>query len=256
MVGMSDVELLIILGFYYVGKEKNAEKFTNLFNSYFGKDLSMQTILHEVSIFKNVNPVNNVTASTDNARYKRIWQEYIEKEKVEELKTLYKCFMSGEFLTYFSSNVRKQMVFSDDNQDKEFIDEPKAIEINIDNINSKYKRDRLVIENALFAAGYKCEGNCGNVLFTRKDGKTNYTEAHHLIPLKFQPKFSYSLDVEANVVSLCPMCHRLLHHGLDNEKLLKILHDKRAERLKNCLIYISYEKLLLLYAGQELNEGV
>ena len=43
---MSEVELLLILGFYYVGKEKNIERFTTLFNLYFGKDLSTQMILH------------------------------------------------------------------------------------------------------------------------------------------------------------------------------------------------------------------
>lgn len=248
MTEMRDAELIIILGFYYVGKEKNVDGFTALFNLYFGRDFSVQTILHEISIFKNINPVNNVNGSDQNSRYKNIWNEYIEKDKITDLKTLYKSFKSREFTWFLPKYEKIKGTGISNIKERTFEDKPKDIEY-ADINTAGYKRDGTVVDNALYAAGHICEGGCDSELFLKKDGRTNYTEAHHLIPLKFQPAFKYSLDVEANVVSLCPRCHRLLHNGIDNTKLIQFLYEKRKERLKKCLICISYEKLLLLYAG-------
>ena len=52
--------------------------------------------------------------------------------------------------------------------------------------------------------------------------------------------FNCNLDMYANIVSLCPICHRLLHHGLQNEKMfvLKKIYDEREVRLKNSGINI------------------
>ena len=246
---MSDIELLLILGFYYIGKEKNVERFTTLFNAYFGKNLSIQMILHEVSRFRNANPANNVGGSLSASRYQKIWSEYITNDRVPELKELYKSFLSQRFLELIDTRFKKvQEVVKNDNG-YEIHDEPKALDMVVGNKTEGFKRDCSVVDRALFAAGYLCEGECECELFVRQDGKTYYTEGHHLIPLSFQSLFGYSLDVEANVVSLCPRCHRLLHYGHDKEQLLKILYQKRIARLRMCRIAISYEKLLLLYAG-------
>ena len=86
-----------------------------------------------------------------------------------------------------------------------------------------------------------------NKLFTRKKDGRNYIEGHHLIPLKYQDEFEYSLDVEANIVSLCPSCHRLLHYGNDYEEKICELFEIRKERLKKCNIYISKERLIEMY---------
>ena len=74
-------------------------------------------------------------------------------------------------------------------------------------------------------------------------------ESHHLIPISRYKDFQYSLDVEENVVSLCPTCHRLLHHGKMSEKevLLKKLHDARKQALKQCGLDISFDKLKEYY---------
>lgn len=53
-------------------------------------------------------------------------------------------------------------------------------------------------------------------------------------------KFINSLDVYANVICLCPTCHRLLHYGVESEKknvIDKIYYD-RADRLAVCGIKI------------------
>ena len=246
---MSDVELLLILGFYYVGKEKNVEKFTTLFNLYFGRDLSVQTILYEVSRFRNVNPANNVIGLINDSRHQMIWNEYIIKDKVAELKELYNSFKSKEFPELLGTANERTQKKIEPVADYVAKDEPKELNSLTDNTTVEYKRNRSVVENALYVAGYKCEAECNCELFLRKDGTEYYTEGHHLIPLKFQSSFNYSLDVEANVVSLCPRCHRLLHCGCDKESLLGTLYKKRENRLRACGIAITYEKLLLLYSA-------
>ena len=58
-------------------------------------------------------------------------------------------------------------------------------------------------------------------------------EGHHILPMNQQEKFENSLDVYANIICLCPICHRLMHYGVDNEKtaLLDRIYFDRAERL-------------------------
>ena len=117
----------------------------------------------------------------------------------------------------------------------------------LDDKSQVYKRDKKIVDKALMIAGFTCEGDCKNILFKRKDGRTDYTEGHHLIPLRYQRNFIYSLDVEANVVSLCPHCHRKLHYGIEVGELLETLYEKRIGRLERCGIAVSYEELLLMY---------
>ena len=251
---MSDVELLLILGFYYIGKEKNAERFTALFNAYFGKNLSTQMILHEVSRFRNSDPANNVGGASSGARYQDLWNEYIAKDKVSELKELYKSFIDQRFVELVNTHSKRKHEQEAEIINYEVHDEPKILVENVEKQDEGYPRDCSVVENALYASGYMCEGMCGCDLFIRQDGKNNYTEGHHLIPLSFQPLFEYSLDVEASVVSLCPRCHRLLHYGQDKRQLLLTLYKKRIARLRMCRIAISYEKLLLFYSESGMNE--
>ena len=76
-----------------------------------------------------------------------------------------------------------------------------------------------------------------------------YMEPHHLIPLSEQSRFSVSLDVEANIVSLCSNCHNCVHYGVHAEKssILRKLFDSRKERLVKCEINITFDELLNMY---------
>ena len=112
--------------------------------------------------------------------------------------------------------------------------------------DKKYKRIYSVGKNALKNSGYSCFVDADHDTFLTDEGLP-YMEAHHLIPFKFQKDFKYSLQVQANVVCLCPQCHRKLHYGKDRSDLLKILYDDRKESLKKCGIEISFEKLLEYY---------
>lgn len=78
-------------------------------------------------------------------------------------------------------------------------------------------------------------------------------EEHHLIPLKQWDNFLFSLDVEANIVVLCPHCHRLLHYG-DKEEIKPILEQLFIQR-KNLLaskgIHLTLEQLYAFYGSAD-----
>jgi 5-methylcytosine-specific restriction protein A len=75
-----------------------------------------------------------------------------------------------------------------------------------------------------------------------------YMEGHHLIPMKYQSQFDCGIDVYANVVCLCPTCHRLLHFGRDPERRYAVeqLFDLRSERLIHSGIDLSKKDFLEL----------
>lgn len=92
-------------------------------------------------------------------------------------------------------------------------------------------RDKQKAENALKRADNKCEvGN--HETFLRKKNKLHYTEPHHLIPLQYDDQFEHSLDVEANIVSLCSNCHNRIHYGADIEHMIRLLWEQRKDELE------------------------
>lgn len=95
-----------------------------------------------------------------------------------------------------------------------------------------YRRERQKSINALVHANFKCEIDNNHYCFTRKDGITLYTEAHHLIPLSCQYKFKYSLDIEENIISLCSNCHNEIHYSANAKTLIEKLYYNRIDLLK------------------------
>lgn len=112
---------------------------------------------------------------------------------------------------------------------------------------SVYVRNINEAKKALAMAEYECEIDPKHETFIRKKEDINYTEPHHLIPMSFQSEFSTSLDVAANIVSLCSGCHNKIHYGRDYEDMIKLLYTKRQSRLKNADIVISLDELLSYY---------
>ena len=112
------------------------------------------------------------------------------------------------------------------------------------------KRDPQKAANAKASANYLCEYNHEHITFTSRANNQNYVEAHHLVPIQLQPKFFYSLDVESNIVSLCPVCHRMIHLATNSEKkdIITQLYNKRIDRLKKCNIFIELEDLINFYS--------
>lgn len=110
-----------------------------------------------------------------------------------------------------------------------------------------YFRERQTSLNALSMANFKCEIDTSHPTFIRKNTSINYTEPHHLIPMSYSDKFEVSLDVEANIVSLCSNCHNHLHYGRNIEPLLRKLYDERKDLLLSAGIDVNYEDLLKIY---------
>ena len=109
---------------------------------------------------------------------------------------------------------------------------------------------------ALKRADFKCEIDQQHLSFMSQRTGQNFVEAHHLFPMGAQVKFQVSLDVPENIVALCPTCHRLLHHGLRDDKkpILKSLWARRSADLASRGINHAPAELLRCYAG-ELGDG-
>lgn len=114
---------------------------------------------------------------------------------------------------------------------------------------TKFKRNLKVSAFALQEAQFCCEVDSNHRTFTAKRSGKNYMEAHHLIPLSLQNKFSTNLDTPENIVSLCPNCHKLVHLGIfsDKKDLLLNLFKKRMNQLKKYGINLSETEFLSFY---------
>lgn len=112
-----------------------------------------------------------------------------------------------------------------------------------------YPRNLGYAKYALEKANYQCEIDESHKTFMSYSSKQQYVEAHHLIPLKVQDEFNFSLDVPGNIVSLCPNCHRLIHFAslFDKKKILLQLFNKRKDQLKKYEIFVTEEELYEIY---------
>lgn len=115
------------------------------------------------------------------------------------------------------------------------------------------KRDAAIGVLAIANSEYKCEFDEGHETFISKKTKKRYMEAHHLIPVS-QAQYVWkkkraNVDCIENIVSLCPTCHRAIHHGEFDTKLviLKKLYDLKYPDLAKAGLDIDFETLLKFY---------
>lgn len=94
-----------------------------------------------------------------------------------------------------------------------------------------YVRDPRLAIMRFNATKYTCEIDPSHKTFISESTKLPFMEAHHFIPMKFQPHFKTPLDNFNNIVSLCPNCHRGIHHAITDYKydLITNLYKKRLE---------------------------
>lgn len=113
-----------------------------------------------------------------------------------------------------------------------------------------YPRDEQEKKEALILANYKCEIEEKHTTFISKHTAENYVEGHHLIPISQYDEFENDVDVRANIVSLCPTCHRKLHSGIkaDVDEILEVLYSQREDRLKKVGLGITLEELKYIYS--------
>lgn len=198
---------------------------------------------------------NNAFITLDNIELGDYLNNTIENKTYNEISKLYK---EG----YNKSKVNGNGYKIDRNEDDEFkivtsvFDEdfesivPEYSPVSVGSKNNKettsFKRDIRKARKALTLANFQCEINKDHITFLTKYKKP-YMEAHHLIPLGSQDKFKYSLDVDANIVCLCPTCHRMLHYGDNTQFLIKELYNNRIEFLKLSGIGITLNELISYY---------
>ena len=113
----------------------------------------------------------------------------------------------------------------------------------------KWQLDPGIAKASIVRAQYRCEVSADHQTFTSRTTNQNYVEAHHLIPMKFQDEFVHSLDRKTNIFSLCPNCHRLLHHATLEEKeaLLRRFFGARKDALQGDGVVMSLSKLIECY---------
>lgn len=113
--------------------------------------------------------------------------------------------------------------------------------------NKNYKSNSLKREKAKSKSGYLCELGDRNKCqyFTSKASNKNFLEAHHLVQMEFSNDFENSIDVIANLIALCPNCHRRLHHAKDEDRIgdIEYLFLKRKKQLKEKGIVLSLAEL-------------
>lgn len=119
-----------------------------------------------------------------------------------------------------------------------------------------YQRNPTVAAYALKQAGFTCEIDKSHKTFISSAKGLAYVEAHHLVPMSQQSQYAWSLDISANIVALCPLCHRLLHHARPADKKPKLLKlfGERKRRLIEKGITLD-ERTLLGYYNKDLLEG-
>lgn len=119
----------------------------------------------------------------------------------------------------------------------------------------KCKSSSLKKETAKRKSGYLCELGDRNrcQYFTSKASNKNFLEAHHLVQMEFSNDFENSIDVIANLIALCPNCHRRLHHAkdVDREEDIEYLFSKRKKQLEAKGIKINLKELKDYYNIEE-----
>ena len=116
-----------------------------------------------------------------------------------------------------------------------------------DNGRKVYPRSKRVARNALILANHNCEIDGNHTSFIRRGTSVKYMEPHHLVPMSLSDEFECSLDREENIVCLCSNCHNRIHYGDDAEKLVRVLFEKRKEKLLSVGIDIGIDELLKAY---------
>ncbi|WP_214776036.1 DUF3578 domain-containing protein [Exiguobacterium sp. s37] len=138
----------------------------------------------------------------------------------------------------------------------DFSDEPKEEPrppktVVTDNLGkTRYPRSAKEAALALARANYTCELDENHETFLSKSSGQKYAEAHHFVGISNHPKFpEVDLDRAANIVCLCPNCHRKIHYGEDEVRLpmIESLFAKVKERLEQVGIEVTLTQLKEFY---------
>lgn len=113
----------------------------------------------------------------------------------------------------------------------------------------RWPRSASEAVSALIESDYKCSINENHRTFTSKTTDKPFMELHHLVPMALQSHFINDLDRVVNIKSLCPNCHRAIHHGTDDMKaeMVGMLYRKSRDELESKGIEITLSHLKSAY---------
>lgn len=128
----------------------------------------------------------------------------------------------------------------------------KRIELGLDNdddldillhANPNVKEERKRLND------YLCEINRHHRTFIAKINSRPFVEGHHLIPFAKRQLFDVNIDIVENIVALCPVCHRQIHLGIDQDRfsMLDELYDRNIDGLRGAGINITKADLFGFY---------
>jgi 5-methylcytosine-specific restriction protein A len=128
-------------------------------------------------------------------------------------------------------------------------DAPKDKELQAQYKVTRHKRSAALAAREIKRAGRACQFDPSHKTFTAGSTGAAYVEVHHLIPMAASAKFEHSLDVSANLIVLCPLCHRAIHYGDTATKraYLDKLFAERKKRLAESGVEITLGQLYRLY---------
>ncbi|MCJ8191379.1 HNH endonuclease [Sphingomicrobium aestuariivivum] len=151
-------------------------------------------------------------------------------------------------------NDKERYVFDDESEDATFQQaiEDAAAKKPVKFSGERYPRDPKIALAAIRQAGFRCEAEVDgerHATFTSAVSGEPFVEAHHLVPLSTQASHDPTLDSQANIVALCPTCHRKLHHAATHERLelLLRLFGARSAKLQALGLKITQADLVEAY---------
>jgi 5-methylcytosine-specific restriction protein A len=226
----------------FITKEKHLKISDELFNSYKGRS-RMLTLIKNIDLF--IIDSDHITL---NKKYIQKMDSFLKKNNFYNNETLrnesnYKNFLIN--FQGFKINLKEHLIINEESQLQSSIKEDNnyVVDVNstvitedvsklnsaynvepeIRDINtSVYKRNAEIGKLSIINSNFKCEFNPEHKTFISRVTKSNYVEAHHLIPMQYQiefwEKYNKNIDCVQNIISLCPICHRALHYGVSDAK--------------------------------------
>lgn len=202
------------------------------------KDLSERTVEHYVTGINSINviltkygfPIKDIFETKTVGDLEAIKRFLLSNAEFQEKNRIGHNMYSVSFRHFCEFVCGDYEFFSQNIQQMDIVSEKPTI---VTNTITTYRRNQIIVNQSLEGAGYCCEHNAEHQTFIAKSTNHAYMEGHHLIPMKYQDNFNCSIDVYANIVCLCPICHKLLRFGQEKDKIYVAegLYEKRQSRL-------------------------
>jgi 5-methylcytosine-specific restriction protein A len=113
-------------------------------------------------------------------------------------------------------------------------------------LRQKQNRNHSLAKDVISKFNFKCFFNTEHITF-ETNNMPNYLEAHHVVPMSFADSFSFNLDIEDNIIPLCPNCHRKMH--LSTNVIKKNLIKNFYNQTNLCKHNITESDLVNIYVN-------